>query len=408
MKPAAAAGLLCLALPAQAEDAAWRTAWDIALHATAAGTQLPSDSVLNPENAIARLADRAQGLEARLNLRLETETAGLPLRLTLRPILRAQRELAEISGTRSRRSSDNAYLGQWQLRAALGEAVSLSFGREVMNWGPAQFRSPSSLFYFDNGRANPSRELTGVDGIKLAWTPNPATNLSLARVQDDGNATGAWHQTWLMKAEQRGDDWTGGLILAQASDREAFVGGFLQWTLDEAWLLYGEAASASRADALVSPADATLPFHVQAESARRDIALLGAMRTLENGQSLSLEYLRNGHGYRDAELDAYFERAGASPAAAALALARKPPLLGRNYLHLVWQSNQLDDGAYWRAMWSRNLDDSSNEWAAYYDLPINARLSLYALGVVTDGGTRREFAALVEHSLMLGMRLALP
>jgi hypothetical protein len=296
----------------------------------------------------------------------------------------------------------------------LTETLSLSLGREVMNWGPAQFRSPSSPFYFDNGRANPSRELSGVDAAKLAWSPDANTFLSLAWVEDSGanenatNAADAWQRTWLAKGELRGDDWTGGLILARAAGRKPFFGAYAQWTPDEAWLLYGEASSATRADALVSPSDPLLPFSLEAESARKTIGLLGATRTLENGQSLSLEYLHNSHGFSHAETTAYFSRAASNPAVAALALVNRPPLLGRNYLHLVWQSNQLEDGDYWRAMWSRNLDDSSNEWAAYNDHPLNRHLSLYALGVINSGGPRRESAALIERSLNIGLRLALP
>lgn len=397
MRQAVPAALLCLAFPAQAGDADWRTSWDIALHTTAASTQLQPESVLNPGNAIAALDEDTYGLEARLNFKLETEAADLPLRLTLRAILRTE------SDTPSR-----GYLSQWQLRAPLSETFSLSLGREVMNWGPAQFRSPSSPFYFDNGRDNPSRELTGVDSIKLAWTPDAGTNVSLAWVKESDDTANAWPGTWLMKAERRGDDWTGGLILAQAAGRAAFVGGYAQWTLNEAWLLYGEAASATHANALRSPADPAQPFSLQAESARHGIALLGATRTFENGHGLSLEYLHNEHGYPAAEADAYFKRAAASPAYAALALGTKPPLLGRHYLHLVWQSNPLQDSDYWRVMWSRNLDDAGNEWAFYYDHPLNNHLSLYALGLMNGRDAQREFAALIESRLQFGMRLALP
>jgi hypothetical protein len=390
--------LLGLALPAQA-DPAWRGQWDITLHATASTTQLRTDSVLNPGNTIAHLSENVVGGEARINLRLESDA----LRLTLRPILSSQQQ--DNGGV------DDARLSQWQLRAVLVESVSLSFGREVMNWGPAQFRSPSSPFYFDNGRANPSRELTGVDSVKLAWTPDASTGLSLAWVKDGGedtNSGNGWNNTVLLKGEKRGDDWTGGLILARAAGRETFVGAYAQWTLDEAWLLYGEAASATRADALVSPADPALPFSLQTESARQTTALLGALRTFENGHSLSLEYLYDEHGYRDAEAAAYFSRATTSLPTAALALGQAPALLGRNYLNLVWQSNQLEDGDYWRAMWSRNLDDGSNAWTGYFDHPINRHLAFYALATLNSGGPRREFAALIEHNLLLGLRLALP
>jgi hypothetical protein len=396
MKLALQAVLLCLALPALAEDAAWRTSGDAALYATAAGATLQTDSVLNPANRYARLDTHAQSAEARLNFKLESDS----LRLTLRPIFLAQSDV-----------SNRAYLSQWQLRAPLAETVSLSLGREVMNWGPAQFRSPSSPFYFDNGRANPARELSGVDAAKLAWTPDANRAVSLAYVADSGDqakTNDAWRNTWLLKGELRGDDWTAGMALAKASGHALFLGAYAQWTLDEAWLLYAEASSSTRDYALISPANPVLPFSLQAESARHGIGLLGAARTFENGHSLSLEYLYNGHGFRRAEANAYFTRAADSLPAAAQALVDAPPLLGRNYLNLVWQNNLLEDGDYWRLMWSRNLDDASNEWGAYFDHPINRHLNFYALGVINSGGPRREFAALIERSLSIGLRLALP
>lgn len=405
MKPARLAVLLLLSIPAQAGDT-WRGSRDAAIHATAEATGLQSGSVLNPANLYARLAEQAHGIEARINLKLETDV----LRLTLRPILSLQRRDDGFSTT----TASLGTMSQWQLRAPLSESVSLSLGREVMNWGPAQFRSPSSPFYFDNGRSNPSRELSGVDAIKLAWTPDANLAASLAWIQDNGamqasaGNTKVWDNTWLAKGELRGDDWTGGLVWARASGRAPFLGAYAQWTPDAAWLVYGEAASLTRADALRSPADPTQPFSLQSESARHGIALIGATRTLENGQGLSLEYLRNGQGYSQAEADACFTRAAGNPISAIQVLSHAPPLLGRNYLHLVWQSNMLADDNYWRLMWSRNLDDASQEWAAYYDHPVNRHLSLYALGEINTGGPRREFSALIEHSLNLGLRLALP
>jgi hypothetical protein len=403
MKLALSLALLCAALPVRAEDAAWRASADAALYAMADNTVLQADSVLNPANRYTRLAEQAYGGEARLNFKLESQA----LRLTLRPILHYQ---WQDDGTASG-ESQRGYLSQWQLRAPLTDTVSLSLGREVMNWGPAQFRSPSSPFYFDNGRANPARELSGVDAAKLAWTPDANRAVSLAYIQDSGDqakTTDPWRNTWLLKGELRGDDWTAGMALAKASGNSPFLGAYAQWTLDEAWLLYGEASSLTSANALVSPANLALPFSLQTESARHGIALLGATRTFENGHGLSLEYLHNGHGYRRAEADAYFARAASSLPAAAQALVDAPPLLGRNYLNLVWQNNLLDNGDYWRLMWSRNLDDASNEWGAYFDHPINRHLNFYALGVINSGGAQREFAALIERSLTIGLRLALP
>lgn len=399
-----ALGLLAVfPLFACSAHADWQTSWDASVYLEAAHAQVRAASPLNPDNRLARLAETGLGAEARIQARLESET----LRFSLRPILPYRwSDDGQDSGV-----EHAGHLSQWQARLVLGREFAASLGREVMNWGPAQFRSPSSPYYFDNGRSKPTRELSGVDNLKLAWTPDAQRQLSLAHVQDSGHlseSTDPWRNSWLIKGEQRGDDWAVGLALAQAPARQAFLGGYGQWTLDEAWLLYAEAASASQADALVSAADPGRPFQVLAESPRRAVALLGATRTLENGQGISLEYLYNGHGYDAAETRAYYARAAASPAAAGLALAFAPALLGRHYLHLVWQSNPLDDGDYWRLMWSRSLNDGGDEWAAYLDHPLDGRVSLYGLALLTHGGPRREFSSLLAGSLTLGVKLALP
>lgn len=399
-----AAGLVLLAcaIPATA-DSAWHTEADTAIYATAHASQLQTNSVLDPGNRLARLAEREIGGEARLNLKLQSDAFAV----ALRPILYARHDDIDCQGT----DTHQGYLSQWRLRTALPANLAFSLGRELMNWGPAQFRSPSSPFYFDNGRSDPTRELSGVDAAKLAWTPDPASAYSLAWVRDSGHlatSNDPWRHTWLTRGEWHGDETSGGLVLVQSQARAPFLGGHAQWTASDAWMLYGEAASATRADALDSPADPARPFTLERESARHTVALAGATRTLENGQSLTVEYLRNGHGYTRAGEDAYFARASTNLAAAALALAYAPPLLGREYLHLIWQSNPLDSGDYWRAMWSRNLNDSGNQWAAYYDHPLGGRIEVYALAVVDSGGPRREFSALIRQSLTLGLRLALP
>lgn len=398
MKRALCLALLGATLPAHAESD-WQSHGHVDLHATAGTQRLQTGSVLNPDNTLAHLSEDRQGIEARLDIKF----ASPGLRLTLRPILSRQWHGDD--------PGDEGYLSQWQLRATLSETLSLGLGREVMNWGPAQFRSPSSPFYFDNGRGDPTRELSGVDAVKLAWTPDAEHAVSLAYVQDTGHASDAtdpWRATWLLKGEWRGDDWTGGLALAKAEGRAPFVGAYGQWTLSEAWLAYTEAAASTQARALRSPADTAQPFEVRDESARQASVLLGAAHSFANGQSLNLELLSHGQGYTPAEAVAYFARAATDPAQAALALSRRPALLGRRYLHAVWQSNPLDTGTYWRLMASHNLDDASSQWAAYLDRPINEHLSISLLGVVNTGGPRREFAALSEHALSLGLRFALP
>ena len=100
-----------------------------------------------------------------------------------------------------------------------------------------------------------------------------------------------------------------------------------------------------------------------------------------------------------------FQRAVSAPG---MALGFKPRLLGRDYLHLVWQSNMMDERGFWRLMYTRNLSDGGQEIAAYGEAVLNGRISAYLLAVLPQGDARQEFSALTRRSLTLGLKIALP
>lgn len=382
------AALVCGAFVsvASAGETGWRTAWDGVLYGYGTGTRLRGDSVLNPGNLTARMPQDSAAAEARFNFKMEDNS----LRLTLRPILRAQDD-RNAFGSRHR---NEAYFSQWQLRLRASETLSVAVGREVLNWGPAQFRSPSSPFYFDNGRSNPMRELSGVDALKVSWTPDMESTLALARITGSGHlAQDAWRNSWLLKADRRGDDWAGGLALAHTPGQGAFLGAHGQFTAG---------------DALRSPADTALPFSVDARSLRRTDVLAGAAWTFDNGQSLNAEYLHSGHGYRPAEEGAYFARAAVSPLQAGQALGLAPPLLGRDYLYLVWQSNLMESGGYWRAMATHSFTDNGNELSGYGEVALTGHVTAFALAMLPMDGARREFSSLLRRSVTAGLKIALP
>lgn len=397
--------LLLAAVPfcAAAEESLWRTSWDAALYGHAGHMALHGDSVLDPANQVARLPQRRDAAELRFNLKADNET----VRLTARGIA-AWRGERNAFGELSQRET---YLSQWQARVRTGEAWSVAAGRDVLNWGPAQFRSPSSPFYFDNGRSDPMRELTGMDMVQLSWAPDMENGASLARIVragDEAAQTTGWRDSWLLRFDQRGDEWAYGLAVAHAPHLPAFFGAHGQWTLGDTTLLYGEYAYAAVRDALVSPADAALPFAVQPISPRRSTMLFGIAYTLEDGRTLNAEYLHDGHGYTASQAEAFFARAASSPMLAGQALGLMPRLLGRDYLHLVWQSNPMESDGYWRLMVTRNLTDGSGSLGGYAEYLLDAQLSAFVLGIQNTGGARGEAAALYTRSLTLGLKLALP
>jgi hypothetical protein len=393
---------------AGAEEGDWSGSWDGAVYAYPSVTNLRNASILNPDNQIARLPQHSQTAEARFNYKAENDN----LRLTLRPIMLWQQN----SNAFGEQIQSETYLSQGQLRWRMAGAWTVAAGREVMNWGPGQFRSPSNPFYFDNGRSNPIRELSGLDAVKVNWTPDTRHSISLGYIGSSGHyegTTDTWRDTWIFRATKRSMKWAGGVAIAKKEGQQAFVGMDAQYTRNDSLLLYGEAGSSTRLNALQSPADATQAFTVETESARHLNELIGATYTLENGQSLTAEYLHQGHGFTAGEERAYFERANNAtlPAGASvlgMALANAPPLLGRNYLHLVWQNNVLEGDSYWRLMWTRSLTDQGNQLSGYAELTISRRVSGFVFGVLPLGNERQEFSSLIDSMATAGVKVSLP
>ena len=402
-------GLLMVPVfPAYADENTLNVSGDGALYGYTTNTALRNDSRLNPDNQIARLSQHSQTAEARFNFKAENDT----LRLTLRPILLWQQNSNEFG----EQVQSEGYLSQGQLRWRMAEAWNVAAGREVMNWGPGQFRSPSNPFYFDNGRSNPIRELSGLDAVKVSWTPDTRHAISLGYIGSSGHfegSTDTWRNTWIFRGTKRGMKWAGGVALAKKEGQQAFVGADAQYSQSDALLLYGEAGSSTRLNALQSSADATQPFTVDAESARHLNELVGATYTLDNGQSLSAEYLHQGHGFTTSEERAYFERAANAtlPAGAStlgMALPNAPPLLGRNYLHLAWQNNFLEGDYYWRLMWTRSLTDQGNQLTGYSEMTLSRRVSGFVLAVMALGDERQEFSSLTGSFATAGIKVNLP
>jgi len=395
-------------LPAYADEDAWSTSWDGTIYAYPTATELRTDSLINPNNRIARLSQNSQTAEARFNFKAENDG----LRLTLRPIMLWQQN----SNTFGDKIQTETYLSQGQLRWRMAEAWNVAAGREVMNWGPAQFRSPSNPFYFDNGRSNPIRELSGLDAVKLSWTPDTRNSFSLAYIGSSGHyegTTDTWRDTWLVRATKRDAKWAGGMSAAKKDGQQAFVGTDVQYTLNDAFLIYGEAGSSTRLNALQSPADSSQPFSVINESSRYTNELIGSTYTLDNGQSVSVEYLHQGHGFTSAEEAAYFDRAANAtlPSGAAtlgMALANAPPLLGQDYMYLVWQNNVLEGDAYWRLMLTHSNTDGGNQVSGYGEMTLNKRVTGFLLGVLALGNERQEFSSLSASIATAGIKISLP
>jgi hypothetical protein len=388
--------LFALSSTAFADESDWRATGDATLYTYANRMTLRDDSVLNPYNQIARLSQASEVAELRAGFKLDNET----VRITGR-FIGSTREMRNGFGQRSR---SEGYASLWQVRVRAAESWNVAAGRDVLNWGAGQFRSPSSPFYFDNGRTDPMRELVGMDVAKVSWTPDIQNSAMLARVVRSGYGAAqpdAWRNSWLAKFDTRGDEIAWGMVAAKAPHLGAFYGAHGQFTMSDELMLYGEFGSSVLPVALGSPADAAQPYAIQSPAPRSNALLAGSSYTLENGQSLVMEYLHDGHGYTKQQEAAYFQRATTQ---FGLPLGLMPRLLGRDYVHAVWQANMMSETGYWRLMYTRNLTDNGNEFAFYGETTLHAHLSLYALAVLPLGNARQEAGMLFTRSFTVGLK----
>jgi len=396
-----------------AEDSAWRTTHTFEAWFYAARTDVRNDAVLNPGNAVARL-NGVQGLfDGRFNLRAEQG----PWQLVANPRLVEQRSERTVNGDTRSDVTGSGRLSQGFARYKDGDSA-WTVGRELFAWGPANFRSPSNPFYFDAGRTNPLASTPGVDLARYtvglgSFRVTGAYVFSTSQVlpaEDLGHSA-------LLKVDQQGSAHLVSLIASQQRGGAPFLGGFAQFTPDDAWLLYGEFGS-QRLPHLLSPnaVGSQGPFYSLQQPAPRSLdALLGANYTLENGQALIAEYLHNSGGYSAGSAQAYFQQARAAGmlaqrlptlglAALGQALGQQPRLLGRDYLWLNWQSNPQVPGLFWRLGWSQNLGDHSGQAMAYVEKSLAPKLSGFVSLAANRGSVQSDYGSLWRSSLLLGVK----
>ncbi|NMO18785.1 hypothetical protein HPC49_23610 [Pyxidicoccus fallax] len=384
---------------------------------------LRENSLLNPGNRIARLPEGQTEVEGRLDLKLSTDT----FVLSLKPRARFEWRRFGDSGARTRL---DAWVNQGGVTAYPVQELAVSVGREVLTWGPSNFRSPSNPIYFENGRNNPLRELLGVDVAQVTWSPTPALSLSLMHTFGDGRGDWQWERDEgfralsLLKVDYTADVYVASLNASKRwTDERPRFGAFGQATVSEALLVYVEAGLRQGTSALYPE---TLPTPVGGGFLPRHAgdhrlfysALVGGGYTLGSGHTVYLEYLGNNEGYRWADGARYFDIAAsasalldppseASPLAGqtlGAALDNGLALQGRHYLFLQVQNNPTDSGPTWQLRYSLNLVDGSGQGSAYVEWNAWSRLALFAVGVLHHGSHRSEFHSLLSRSILVGAK----
>ncbi|MEW6489268.1 MAG: hypothetical protein AB1578_15295 [Thermodesulfobacteriota bacterium] len=366
--------------------------------------QRPALGGLNPENRVLDLPRQVSEGEARLDLSLDLG----PLYLTAKPRARLTREHRQ-DGPRAGDSDTDAevLLLEGRAQARIWERGFVSFGRENLQWGPAQFVNPSNPFFADNGRDNPVREVPGMDFLRVLWLPTPS--LTLSWIANTGRGEGelggrSWHPSHALKLDYLGYEVSGGVLAHGGGGADGSLRGYGQWTASDAMLLYGE-ASVSRRDRDDVSQEGTDPIDRQVDGDFALYSVLGAGYTLELGPTVSLEYAYNESGYDNAEAERFFDRAHAAAALVRAGLLELGPgdvavpqqLLRRHYLFAQYLHTEIAGRLTVILRWAQNLEDRSGLGSTYLEWSLADRWRLFGFGAYGSGGNRDEFGSALRY-----------
>lgn len=398
-----------LASAAQADsDSEWQFSSRAQALLSATWRDLRDDSLLNPDNRIARIAGERHELELRPDF--ELKRPGLALQLKPR---------ASVSRTPGD-GEHELWLNEGKLRWKPAHSLHLQAGREIWSWGPSMFWSPSNPFYLATGKNNPQRELPGRDMVRASWMPADNVALTLANNFASGHPRDPEPQQRklsLLKLDLNNNEASGSLIASRREGELWRFGGYGQWTASDALLLYADASYGKRTDLLLAEPDANAPGWTLAPdpaARRRTTLLLGGGYTFESGITLNLEAMHYGDGLsreqaqRATAMAQQLQPLLATPLAAyagttlgqAIDLRRMQER--RNYLAL-----QLMDPTRERYSWNlryiRNLDDGSGELVPLGSYDLNDKLQLWANLSLRHGHQGSEYTQLLRRSAMLGL-----
>jgi hypothetical protein len=381
--------------------------------------QKPTTGGLNPDNRILETPRYVSEVEGRLDLFVDFER----LSLSAKPRARWTRDQWE-DGPRSGESDTDTdtELIEGLARLRLFDSLFFSYGRENLQWGPAQLVNPSNPFFDENGRANPIREIPGMDFVRAVWLPN--FNWTISWITNTGRGendllTRDWHPSHALKVEYVGYEASGGAMIHGGADFETTLRGYGQWTVNDALLLYGEASVSSGTD-VSYPTEGPPPLGLTLESTKSDDAdlflftVLGGAYTLEIGPTLSFEYVYNGEGYNDQEAEKFFDlfhgvgdlvdRGLASAGTGDLTTGLR--LLRRHYAFFQYLQTEIADRFNVILRWTQNLEDQSGLGTGFGEWNLSDRWKLFAFGACGTGGNRDEFGSLIRYLGVLGIELS--
>ena len=301
-------------------------------------------------------------------------------------------------------SDSDIYVNEWLAKLRVTDELSISVGRENLQWGPSYLLSPSNPFSQENGRNNPSLEVPGLDYLRAIWIPSLTWTLSGIANIGEGRADGIrdFKNIYALKLDFTGDEKYFSLIGACREDEKAEAGFFGGITLADPLLAYAEGSVSGEEDAA-------------------DI-LVGGSYTFTDGSTVSLEYFHHGAGCTKEPI----ERCLISETLYQEIMDRLDDFDGtidqlineiddldlgdqavsfvrKNYLLLQYVKPRIRDVLTLTARWICDLDDTSSRAIGIVNYEVNNYFEIFAVGNLYLGDSDTEYGSLLNHSVMMGV-----
>jgi hypothetical protein len=350
------------------------------------GYVLQQDAVsspLNPGNTLG-IEDNLTQFQFRPDFNLKLRQ----FEFDLKPRFNWTRARVPVADAGTQRRYDHEwFVNEGTIRVRPHDRLTLSYGRENLQWGPSALLSPSNPFNANNGRNNPNLELPGLNYARAVWVASPAWTVSLIDNTGKGrlDPRNRYRKARAAKIDYTGDSTFFSLIGSHAEGESSRVGGFLGWNVTDALSLHAEgSAGRGRAASTSDGPD------------RRDRQLLvGSAYTLEAGPTISVEYFLNKDGCDDAPILVCLQRRGAL-------LDPLRPLARRRYAMLQYVDTKVGGNLNVSARLIRNVDDHSSQAVLNLEYELGQHWQLYAIPTYYRGARDSEFGSLLHRSLFFG------
>ena len=367
----------------------------------------------------AGLSDQNYGLELRPNIELDLNACNINLKPRYRTTYLRDQESAS--------PDSELFMNTALADCRLADSINLKVGRQRLAWGNSQFRSPSNPFFAESVLFNPVYELIGKEFAVLDYSANfnwkfsAIANWDESHLDQPANPNYQFIKSYGVKAEYTAQSSQWGGIISQREAKPLRVGGFSNYTLNRALLVYGEFSVSKDSNGLLPVAanNNLLPSFEPADTLDKKYRysfLAGANYTFMNGWNGGVEYLHSNEGFSSQQAAAWRD-AGAiaismlntefAAQASAVAVSAIDPLwrqLRQNYLILNLNRTEyrnVFDVAFQNIT---NLDDGSNSIAASVVYHSSDNTELFLVANANSGGGSKEFERLISSVVLIGLR----